>query len=115
VNLTAYAVGSDRELYVTVINKTHNSTHDAADVRVEIAAPGFDGATVDAMELTDGEPGNAMRKNGTLGEAAISNSAPWAGQWMPVGRVTAGKVTVNVRSTTAQVVRIRAGAKQGPR
>lgn len=110
INLTAYAVGTDRELYVTVINKTHNSTHDATDAQVQIDAPGFDGATVDTIELTDGEPGNATLMTGTLGGSGIRNDAPWAGRWTPAGRVKAGKITVTVRSTTAQVVRIRASA-----
>jgi len=112
INLTAYAVGTLRELYVTIINKTHNSTHDATNAQVEIDAPNFDGATVEAMELTDGEPGNATKTTGTLGGAAISDSAPWAGQWTPLGRLAAGKVTVTVPSTTAEVVRIRSSSVQ---
>lgn len=107
INLTAYAVGTREELDVTIINKTHTSTHDVADARVVIAARGFDGAIVDAMVLTDGQPGNAALMSGTLGGAAITGNAPWEGQWTPVGRVHAGKVEVTVQSTTAQVVRIR--------
>ena len=49
---------------------------------------------------------------GTLGGSAISNSGPWTGQWTPVGRVAAGKITVMVPSTTAQVVRVRANSMQ---
>lgn len=107
INLTAYAVGTAHELYVTIINRTHNSTHDATDAQVEIAAPGFDGAAVETMELTDGDPGNATLMTGTLGGSAITNDAPWMGKWSPVGRVQGGKIAVTVRSTTAQVVRIR--------
>jgi len=112
VNLTAYAVGTERELYVTIINKTHLSTHDVTDAAVTIAAPGFDGAQVDSILLTDGEPGNAARMTGTLGGANIINSAQWSGEWMPAGRVENGKIEVNVQSTTAQVVRIRMAHKQ---
>lgn len=112
INLTAYAVGTNRELYVTVINKTHNSAHDATNAQVEIDAPGFDGATVESMLLTDGEPGNATLMTGTLGGAAISNSTPWQGHWTQVGQVAGGKVTVTVPSTTAQVIRIRARPAQ---
>ena len=112
INLTAYAVGTDRELYVTIINKTHNSTHDATNAQVEIDVPGFEGAMAEAMALTDGEPGSATLMTGTLGGSAISNSGPWTGQWTPVGRVAAGKITVMVPSTTAQVVRVRANSMQ---
>jgi hypothetical protein len=107
INLTAYAVGTAHELYVTIINRTHNSTHDATDAQVEIAAPGFDGAQVDTMELTDGDPGNATLMTGTLGGSAIRSDAPWVGKWSRVGLVRGGKIVVTVHSTTAQVVRIR--------
>jgi hypothetical protein len=107
INLTAYAVGTDQELYVTIINKTHSSTHDAMDAQVVIEAPGFDGATVDQIVLTDGEPGNATLMTGTLGGVGITNHAPWNGKWTPVGRVKAETTTVTIESTTAAVVRIR--------
>lgn len=108
INLTAYAVGTANDLYVTVINRTHTSTHDVADASVVIKTPGFDGAAVDAMTLTDGEPGNAALMTGTLGGSAITNNAPWQGKWTPVGRVQGGKIVVTVQSTTAQIVRFRA-------
>lgn len=57
INLMAYAVGTANDLYVTIINRTHTSTHDATDASVIIKAPGFDEASVDAMVLTDGQPG----------------------------------------------------------
>lgn len=112
INLTAYAVGTANDLYVTIINKTHTSTHDATDARVIIKAPGFDEASVDAMVLTDGQPGNAALMAGTLGGSTITGNAPWGGKWTPIGRVHAGKVKVIVQSTTAQVVRIRSAKKR---
>lgn len=111
INLTAYAVGTDQELYVTIINKTHSSTHDATDAQVVIEAPGFDKASVDSMVLTDGEPGNAALMTGTLGGSAITNDVPWKGKWAPVGRVKSATIVVMVKSTTAAVVRIRAGKR----
>lgn len=107
VNLTAYAVGSDQELFVTIINKTHSSTHDATSAQVVLAVQGFEGAMVDSMVLTDGEPGNAALMTGTLGGATITNNAEWKGQWTPVGKVHGGEISLTVESTTAQVVRIR--------
>ncbi len=41
INLTAYAVGTDQDLFVTIINKTHSTTHDVADAEVVIHADGF--------------------------------------------------------------------------
>jgi hypothetical protein len=111
INLTAYAVGTSRDLYVTIINKTHTTTHDAADASVVIEAPGFDGGNVDTMTLTDGEPGNAALMTGTLGGSGITSDAPWAGKWAESGRVKNGRITVNAQSTTAVVVRIRAAGR----
>jgi hypothetical protein len=108
INLTAYAVGTSHDLYVTIINKTHSTTHDGVAAAVVIQAAGFDGASVDSMVLTDGEPGNAALTTATLGGATISNGAPWAGKWTPLGRVHSGKFALTVESTTAVIVRIRA-------
>jgi hypothetical protein len=69
--------------------------------------PGFEGATVNAIALTDGEAGNAALMTGTLGGSGITANAPWEGKWTAVGRVHAEKLEVTVQSTTALVVRIR--------
>ena len=111
INLTAYAVGTPLDLYVTIINKTHSTTNDAVAAAVVIEAAGFNGARVDAMVLTDGEPGNAALPAVTLGGATIANNAPWAGKWMPLGRVHNGKIALTVDSTTAVIVRIRAAGR----
>ena len=111
INLTAYAVGTSRDLYVTIINKTHSTTHDAMAAAVVIEAAGFDGAGVDTMVLTDGEPGNAALSTATLGGATIVNDAPWSGKWTPLGRVRHGKVALTADSTTAVIVRIRAAGR----
>ncbi len=111
INLTAYAVGTTRDLYVTIINKTHSTTHDAIAASGVIEAAGFDGARVDSMVLTDGEPGNAALSTATLGGATIANHAPWAGKWTPLGRVRNGKFALSVESTTAVIVRISAAGR----
>lgn len=111
IDLTAYAVGTAQDLYVTIINKTHRLSHDATAAAVTIDASGFEHGVVSSMVLTDGEPGNATRMTGTLGGAPITNNAPWAGEWTLAGHVMDGKVTLTVQSTTAVVVRIRAAAR----
>ncbi|HEV2326423.1 MAG TPA: hypothetical protein VGS10_20970 [Terracidiphilus sp.] len=108
INLTAYAVGTAKDLYVTVINKTHSTTHDATNAAVTIEAPGFDGARAESILLTDGEPGNAARMTATLGGGTIRNDAPWNGRWTSLGEVKNGRIVLKVQSTTAVVVRIRA-------
>ena len=117
INLTAYAVGSARDLFVTIINKTHSTTHDTDAAAVIIQAAGFEGARVDSMVLTDGEPGNAGLATVTLGGATISNDAAWPGKWTSLGRVHNGKFALTVESTTAVIVRIRAASAvvPGPR
>ena len=44
INLTAYAIGTDQDQYVTIINKTHATARDAADAGVLIHADGFTSA-----------------------------------------------------------------------
>lgn len=106
INMTAYAVGTAKILYVTIINKTHSTTHDATDAAVTIEAPGFNGAHAESIVLTDGEPGNAAGMTATLGGGSIRNDAPWEGKWMPLGLVKNGRIALNVQSTTAAIVKI---------
>ena len=73
------------DLYVTIINETHFSTHDA----------------MDAALATD-----------TLGGATILNDAPWSGKWTSLGRVHNGKFVLTVESTSAVVVRIDAAGHE---
>jgi len=107
INLTAYAVGTDRELYITIINKTHSTTRDAIDAAVTIQAPGFTSAGADYMVLSGSEPGSAGGMIATLGGSSITSNAPWMGKWTPLGRVREGKVALTVESATAAIVRMR--------
>ena len=108
INLTAYAVGTDKDQYVTIINKTHSTTHDVSDAEVSIQMKGFRAGEASTMVLTDGEPGNAALMNATLGGATISNDAPWEGKWAPIAAAEDGVIHLTVQSTTAVVVRIHA-------
>lgn len=104
INLTAYAVGSEHNLYITVINKTHSSTHDAIDAEVSIEVLGGKPKNAKYIELTNGDPGNAASMMASLGGATIANDAPWRGKWTSIGRSEKGKVKLIVHSTTAVVV-----------
>lgn len=106
INLTAYAVGSDHDLYVTVINKTHTTTHDAVDAEITIEALGVKSASAEYIELTNGDPGNAASMEVSLGGAKITNDAPWQGKWTSIGHSDKGNVRLTVHSTTAVLVRL---------
>ncbi len=73
------------DLYVTIINKTHSSTHDAMDAALATVA---------------------------LGGAAIFNDARWSGKWTSLGRVHNGKFVLTVENTSAGVVRIDAAGHE---
>ena len=105
INLTAYAVGTDEDQFVTIINKTHSTTHDVTDAEVSIRVKGFGAGEVSTVVLTDGEPGNAALMNATLGGDTIHNDAKWEGKWTPLAAED-GIIHLTVQSTTAVIVRI---------
>jgi hypothetical protein len=108
INLTAYAVGTDKDLFITIINKTHSTTNDVTNAAVKIQVDRFNSGSAAYMVLTDGEPGNAALMTATLGGASITNHDRWKGKWTPLGRITNGTVELTVQSTTAAIVRIHA-------
>ena len=112
INLTAYAVGEAKDLAVTIINKTHSTTHDVTDAAVEIHTEGFVPGSAEYMVLTDGDPGNAALMTATLGGASIRNDALWQGKWTSLGEIKNGVIAVTVQSTTAVIVRIHAAASK---
>ena len=104
VNLTAYAVGGARDLYITIINKMHGAG--SADAQVTIEPRDFAWTDATSITLDAGEPGNPSSQTATLGGAAIANNSPWHGNWTPVRASGHGRVVVTVRSATAVVVRL---------
>jgi hypothetical protein len=104
LNLTAYAVGTGRVQYITIINKSHESTHDVKEAEVTILLPNFGHARIETMTLTDGEPGHPDRMSGTLGGSAITSTEPWSGKWVGVPADT-GDIRVHVPASTAVIVR----------
>jgi hypothetical protein len=115
INLTAYAVGTDEDQFVTIINKTHSTTHDVTDAEVSIRLKGFGTGAVSTMVLTDGEPGNAASMNATLGGATIRNDTPWEGKWTPIAHSEDGMIHLTVQSTAAMIVRIDAAHAKSAR
>jgi len=105
VNLTAYAVGNDRDLYVTVINKTHGAA--GIEARVNIEPRNFGCTEAAVLTLEAGEPGDPSSETATLGGEAISNNAPWQGKWAPLSLDGRGHLALSIRATTAAVIRLR--------
>ncbi|WP_020575072.1 hypothetical protein [Actinopolymorpha alba] len=104
VNVTAYAVGRGRDLYVTLINKTYGAG--AANVRATIVTGEFRPSEAASITLTAGEPGDPSSQSATVGGAPITNDAPWQGRWTPLSLDGQGRIAVTVQATTATVVRI---------
>ncbi len=113
VNVTAYAVGNARDLYVTIINKTQAAG--GTDANVTITPKGFRAASCASMLLGDGQPGNAGLMTASLGGASINNNSRWLGQWSPLEPNRKGQCTLAVQAATAALVKLRAaGAYVGP-
>jgi hypothetical protein len=104
LNLTAYAVSSDENLYVTLINKEHGlGAHDAA---VALAIP-TSYTHAERMRL-EGPGGDISAKTGLkLGGAAIEDNASWNGTWqtLEVGKKT-GQFQTTVPAGSAAIVRL---------
>ncbi|MEU6321286.1 hypothetical protein [Streptomyces sp. NPDC047009] len=103
VNVTAYAVGGDRGLNVTVINKTYGAGATDARVTIEPRNSGWTRAAL--ITLDSGEPGDPSSVTATIGGAAIENSEPWQGKWTALSPDSKGHLAVTVRATTAAVIR----------
>ena len=105
INLTAYCIGGADEDYVTIINKTQGAGAADAAVTILPAGPRWRGAEV--MTLAGREPGDATGASATLGGAAITGDAPWAGTWAALPAGPRAEVSLTIRAATAAVVRIR--------
>ncbi len=106
INLTAYAIGTDQNIYVTLINKTHATTHDVTAIAAIIAINGFRTRNAEYITLSNGDPGNAASMSATLGGAALTDNAVWRGKWTPVRPIHDRMVRVPVQSTSAVIVKI---------
>ena len=111
VNLTAYGVlAADNSLFITIINKTHDSGAVTANVTIEPGGNYGSGAVwlLEApnndVSVTDGE---------TLGGARIGDDASWSGTPTPVTS-SGGNFLLTLSAATAAVVRLTPGAQVGP-
>ncbi len=104
VNLTAYAVKGERYLYVTVINKEHDTQ--AHNLHATILAKGFTKGKASAMFLVAPENNAGATIGITLGGDSITNNRPWKGKWTALKGKNNGQYDVNVAETSAVIVRI---------
>jgi hypothetical protein len=104
LDLTAYAVGTATNLYVTIINKEHGPGAHAASVK--ISTMGFLMGDVETMSLEAPNGDVAAQSGVTLGGATIVNDAPWRGQWTVVDPAENAPCFVTVPATSALVIKI---------
>ena len=84
LNFAAFAaIGHDRSIFVTLINKSHGGT--ATNLSVQIDAPEIGNwAQIEIIRLT-APHGDVARKTGiTLGGGEITDDAQWHGQWQTI-------------------------------
>lgn len=106
VNLTAYAVGSAKDLYVTIINKEHGAEARAATVTIE--PKGFSTGNVEEMVLIASNGDVGATTGITLGGGCIKNDAPWHGQWTAVDPPPNAPCILTVPAASAVIVKISA-------
>jgi hypothetical protein len=102
VNLTAYAVRGDHEMFVTLINKEHGSNRRSASITLR---DNHLTGRVEAMSL-EAPDGNLTAREGiTLGGSAITRSG-WDGHWTPLTSLKNGSTTVLVPPSSALLVKL---------
>lgn len=103
LNLTAYAVGNTKDLYVTIINKEHGA--DARAATVTIKPKDLSPGNVEAMFLTT-HNGDVGATNGiALGGGCITNNAPWRGQWTTLDPAPNAPCILTVPAASAVIVK----------
>jgi hypothetical protein len=105
INLTAYGVlAGPNDLFVTLINKEHDTGARAATVTV-VTNSSF---TRGQVMLLAAPNGNVAVTNGvTLGGAAINDDGSWAGTFSALPPPSSGEFTVNLPAATAAVLHLQ--------
>jgi len=106
VNLTAYGVlAADNSLFVTIINKTHDSGATTADVTIQ---PGSNYGSGEVWLLQAPNNNVAVTDGETLGGALIGDDASWNGTSKPVTS-SGGNFLLTLSPATAAVVKLTPG------
>jgi hypothetical protein len=102
VNLTAYAVRGEHELFVTIINKEHGTGARAATVT--ILSPATAGhAAILSLAAPNGD---VTAKTGIMLGGASIDDGSWDGGWTALAADKAGRSEVKVAAASAAVVKI---------
>ena len=111
--LAAFAVLSNRTLFVTLINKEHGSTARDAAVTLQPGVP-LRGARI--IRLTAPEGDVAATSGVTLGGAEVTEDGNWNGRWEQVSVPNKDELTLTVPAASAAVLELTADAqRQQPR
>ncbi len=105
LNFVAYAVlGTDKNLYVTLINKEHNAAAHDADVTLQIGSAYTRGQTI---ALTAPNNDVASKDGITLGGNPIQHDGTWTEKWTDLpAPPTAGSVHVTIPAASVLLVRL---------
>jgi hypothetical protein len=105
LNLVSYAVlGSDKALYVTIINKEHDDKGRDADVTIK-AGNGFTQGQTIALTAPNNDV--AAKDGLTLGADSIHDDGTWQEKWTPLATPpAAGQVDVKVPKTSVLLVKL---------
>jgi hypothetical protein len=104
LNLRTHAVlGTDKNLYVTLINNEHGENARAASVAL---TGGANFTRSEIISLTQAA-GDVSATNGvTLGGAEITRDGSWAGNWKPLANDKTGVFSVAVPTASAVIVKL---------
>lgn len=103
VNLTAYAVRDNNNIFVTIINKEHSMKAGDIDVKIDLL-----GTMAQAEKISLISPdGSVTSKSATLGGSLILNDREWQGNWAPIVLDSEGKCKITITPGTAIVVKAK--------
>lgn len=105
INLTAYAVRGNGNLFVTIINKEHGDGARAAEVTIDANGAG---KKPEVVFLTSPHGDIAAKTGIDLGGEQISNSKAGKEKWSRVKSGKAGECVVKVAPSSAAIVKMAA-------
>jgi Malectin domain/Fibronectin type III domain len=101
MDLTAYGVlGTDNSLWVTIINKTHESGSTTANLTLNLGG-GYSQGNMWLMQAPNND--DSQTTGITVGGAPITTTGTWSGTSTPVS-VSGGTATLNLSAATAAVI-----------
>jgi hypothetical protein len=105
VNLAGYAVADATNLWVTIINKSHQSAGDT-NVVVTLQPKHFLASAGEFIRLESVPPGDCLASTARLGDSAITGAASWHGHWTALPISADGQCVLTVNSASAAIVHL---------